>query len=194
MKTIFNEYIKIVLYLLIGLLLVMASYVIVINVNHYSSLLDNVTVSEADNDYKVYKSNVILLEEKINKLNNHKNSFEQVLNIMKKDGVFRLIPRTRLSYKDLYRLNDYFVEELINNSWVSGIQELDKDNKYQDIIMMLANNANYLNSVFTNNSLVLYDRTLDSKIEDNYQFILRNYMMYSKVILNLCDELGGHDG
>ncbi len=194
MKTIFNEYIKIVLYLLIGLLLVMASYVIVINVNHYSSLLDNVTVSEADNDYKVYKANVILLEEKINKLNNHKNSFEQVLNIMKKDGVFRLIPRTRLSYKDLYRLNDYFVEELVNNSWISGIQELDKDNKYQDIMMMLVNNANYLNSVFTNNSLVLYDRTLDSKIEDNYQFILRNYMMYSKVILNLCNELGGHDG
>ena len=51
--------------------------------------------------------------------NDHKNYFEQVLNVLKKDGVFRLIPRTRLSYKDLYRLNDYFVEELINKREVN---------------------------------------------------------------------------
>jgi hypothetical protein len=110
---------------------------------------------------------------------------------MKKDGVYRLIPKTELSYQDLYTLNDYFMEELINNGWVSNIIKLDVSSKYQNIIMMLVNNANYLNAVFTNNGLTLYDGNLDNKIEDNYHFILSNYMMYSNVILDICNELGG---
>ena len=110
---------------------------------------------------------------------------------MKQDGVYRLIPKTKLTYHDLYVLNDYFMEELINNGWVSNIKSYDMSSEYDDIIMMLVNNSNYLNSMFTSNSLILYDGKVDNKIEDNYHFILRNYLMYSNVILSISNELGG---
>ena len=113
---------------------------------------------------------------------------------MKQDGVYRLIPNTKLSYNDLYKLNDYFIEELINNGWLSNIMELNESKKYQDMITILIKNSKYLNSVFTNNSLTMYDSGLDIKIEDNYHFILSNYLMYSNVILNICNEVGGTSG
>ena len=194
MKTIFNDYIKIVIYLICGILVVMSSYIIILNVNHYNSLLASTVVSEIDNDYLKYKDNIELIEEFVNNSNNSNGKLTKVLEIMKKDGVYRLIPKTKLNYKNLYNLNDYFMEELINNGWVSNLKSLDESNKYQDTITLLVNNSKYLNDVLTNNSFTLYDSNLDNSIEDNYHFILSNYRMYANVILNICNELGGTSG
>lgn len=193
-----GEYLKMVMYTIFCLMLVVSSYTIILNIHHYKSLSNIIAVSEIDSDYSKYKENVVLIEEK---LNNHSNSsdklyisLEKTANYMKKSGVFRLVPKAKLTYKDLYELNDYFIEELINNCWIHSIKELDISIKYQEVINMLVNNSNYINSIFTNNSLILYDDTLDNKIADNYHFILKNYLMYSNVILNLCNELGGENG
>ncbi len=56
---------------------------------------------------------------------------------------------------------------------------------------MLVSKSNYINSIFNSNSLILFDGKLNNKIDDNYHFILRNYLMYSNVILDMCNELGG---
>lgn len=194
MKTIINEYIKIAMYVIFGILLIMSGYIIILNINHYQSLSSKTVVSEVDNDYTKYKENVNLIENLTNKISNEnkvKNSLTNVVRIMKSSGVYRLIPKMEIKYKDLYELNDYFMEELINNSWVSSLQEHEISNKYQDEVMMLVNNSNYLNSVFISNSLVLYDSNLDNKVEDNYHFLLKNYLMYSNVILSICNEIGG---
>ena len=192
------KYIKIIAYALFGILLVVSSYLIILNIKHFNSLRDNVIVSEADKEYVSYKDNVKKIEEFIN---NHKDldnkiylSLTKVLDSLKRDAVYRLIPKTKLNNKDLYDLNDYFMEELINNSWISNIKLLNISDKYNDTVMLLVNNSNYLNTVFTNNSLLLYDGKIDNKIEDNYHFLLNNYLMYSKVILNICNELGGNNG
>lgn len=192
------KYIKIIMSLFFGILLVISSYLIILNTNHYHSLSTNTIVTEADNDYVKYKENVKKIEEFIN---NHKDlenktylSLTKALDSLKRDGVYRLIPKTKLSNKDLYNLNDYFMEELINNSWVSNLKSIDISNKYNDTVMLLVDNSNYLNSVFTNNSIVLYDGKLDNKIEDNYHFLLSNYLMYSKVVLNFCNDIGGNNG
>lgn len=190
MKTIFNDVIKIVLYLILGMLLVMSSYIIILNINHYNSLSSSVVVSEADNDYLKYKENIKSLEE----INNLDSKLTKVLDIMKKDGVYRLIPKTKLTYKDLYVLNDYFINELINNGWVSIIQDYSISNKYQETITLLVNNSNYLNAIFNNNSLSLFDSKLNNSIEDNYHFILSNYLTYSKLVLSIGNELGGSSG
>ena len=190
MKSGFNECLKIVMETIFGILLVIASYNIILNIRHYKSLSSTVMVSEIDKDYSKYKNNVDLIEEKA-KLS---SSLTKTVEILKKDGVFRLVPKTKLSYKDLYNLNDYFIEELINNNWVGNISKLKVSEKYQDIISLLINNSNYLNSVFNNNSLLLSDNSLDNKIEDNYHAILSNYLMYSNVIINICNDLGGENG
>ena len=195
MKVKVGECLKIVLYTIFGILLVISSYTIIINIHHYQSLTDVVIVSEADNDYSKYKDNINVIEEKLNTFQN-KNGKEytnliKTLTIMKKGGVFRLIPKTKLKYQDLYQLNEYFMEELINNNWVTNIKKLEISEKYQDVVTMIINNSNYLNSVFTNNSLILSDSKQDNKIEDNYHFILSNYLMYSNIVLDMCNEIGG---
>lgn len=189
-----GEYLKIIMYFIFGITIVMASYLIVLNIHHYKSLSQNVIVSEIDNDYSKYKENIVLIEEKINNYKNTNDvypSLSKSLTTMKKGGVFRLVPKTKLSYKDLYDLNDFFMEEIINNNWVRDIKELEISTNYQEIINMLVNNSKYINSVFTSNGLTLYDDSLDNKISDNYHFILKNYLMYSNVILSMCNELGG---
>ena len=157
-----------------------------------------VSLLEIDNDYSIYKKNVNLIEKYLEehqfKDNKMYLSLSKVLNGMKSNGVYRLIPKTKLNNKDLYELNNYFIEELINNGWISTIKEYEVSNNYQDTIDLIINNSNYLDQILINNGLVLYDSSLDNKIEDNYHFLLSNYMMYSKVILNICNELGGTNG
>lgn len=195
MKTSFSDYLKIVMYVIFGILLVISSYIIIININHYKSLSVNTTVSEIDNDYALYKENVKSIETFISNNKNLDNktylSIVKVLDTLKRSGVYRLIPKMKLNGEDLYELNDYFMEELINNCWISNLKELDINNKYQDTIMLLVNNSKYLNAIFINNSLTFYDNKLDNRIEDNYHFLLSNYLMYSKVILSICNGLGG---
>ncbi len=197
MKTHFNEGIKIIMYTIFGILFAMSIYIIALNINHSKSLNNTVNVSELDEDYSKYKNNVTLIEEKIRKNDDASTlhlALSKSLNQMKSGGVFRLVPKTKLSFKDLSEINDYFMEELINNNWVHNISELDVSLKYQDIILMLVKNSNYLSKVMINNGLILYDSGLDNKVEDNYHLILNNYLMYSNVILNLCNELGGANG
>ncbi len=197
MKTHFDEYLKIIMYTIFGILFAMSIYLIVLNIHHSNSLTSIVNVSDLDNDYVKYKDNVTIIEEKLAKNVNASalyKALSKAVKNMKNGGVFRLVPKTKLSYKDLYEINDYFMEELINNSWVHNIKELDNSLKYQEIISMLVNNSNYINRVFTNNSLTLYDSNLTNSVEDNYHFIINNYLMYSNVILSLCDEIGGANG
>ena len=197
MKPIIGEYLKVVIYTIFAILFAMSVYIIMINIHHYKSLKGDIIVSELYNSYSKYKNNVTLIEEKINLFKDNNELYlalSKNLNNMKNGGVFRLIPKTKLNYKDLYELNDYFMEELINNSWVYNLKTYDKDNRYQDTINFLVNNSNYLNNTFISNSLILYDSSLDNKVVDNYHFILNNYYMYSKVVLDMCNELGGVNG
>ena len=198
MKTLLNKYLKTFMYLLFGILLVISSYLIIININHYNSLNTKVIVSEADNDYIKYKENVNILDDFVSNNKSLDNkiylSLVKMVDTLKRDGVYRLIPKNKLNNKDLYLLNDYFIEELINNNWISNLKRLNISNRYDETINLLINNAKYLNNVFTYNSLILYDGKLDNKIEDNYHFILSNYLSYSNILLNVCNELGGTNG
>jgi hypothetical protein len=187
---------KLVIYIISSILLIISSYTIILNVKHVSDLTDSITVSEADIDYQKYKENVKTIE---GKLQDYKNTdaylpLVKVLDGMKRNGVYRLIPKEKIKSIDLYELNDYFMEELINNCWVSNIQIMGLGEKYQDVIMLLVNNTNYMNSILTNNSLILSDDKTNSKEEDNYHFILKNYVMYSNIILSITDDIGGNNG
>lgn len=195
MKSLFGEYKKILMYTIFGLIIILSSYTIILNVHHYKSLNNYAVVSEIDLNYTKYMNNVIEFEEAVNKVGvTNKDLFlslNNVLSILKKDGVFRLVPNTKLKYQDLYQLNNYFIEELINNGWVANIKKLDINEKYKNQIDFLVNNAKYLNNSFSKNGLILYDDIDSHKIVDDYNLILNNYAMYSSIILEL---IGGYDG
>ena len=194
MKSLLDEYGKVIMYTIFGLMIILSCYIIIINIHHYRSLKDTVTVSELDNSYNTFKNNVTLIEENIDKISDEKikTTFNNILTILKKDGVFRLIPNKKLEYHNLYDLNDYFIEELINNIWVSNIIKLDIGKEYQNEIDLLINNSGYINSYLIKNGLLLYDDSNSQKIIDDYHFILNNYSMFSSIILKISNNLGGN--
>lgn len=195
MKSLFVEYKKIVMYTIFGLIIILSSYTIIINIYHYKSLNNYVVVSDIDTNYLKYMNNVTKFEENINKYGTNNQelflTLNNVLGILKKSGIFRLVPNTKIKYQELYQLNDYFIEELINKGWVANIKKLDTKEKYKNQIDFLVNNAKYLNNMFTKNGLVLYDDIARDKIIDDYNLILNNYAMYSSIILEL---IGGYNG
>ena len=115
MKSLIDEYYKVVLYTIFGLMIVMASYCIILNVHHYNAISSEVTVSDIDSDYKDYINNVNKIEDKVSKLADSEllRNIKSTVEVMKKSGVFRLMPKTKLSYHDLYDLNGFFIEKLI---------------------------------------------------------------------------------
>ena len=187
MKGVFGEYYKIIMYTIFGILIILSSYTIILNIHHYKSLKNTAIVSDIDTSYKKFMNNVTKLEDYVNLNNSKANSkyFKNTLNVLKKDGLFRLVLNSKLTYSDLYNLNDYFIDGLINEGWVTNIKQLDTQNKYKDEIDFLVNNAKYLKNYLAKNGLILYDESNTHKIVDDYNLILNNYAMYSSIILKI---------
>lgn len=188
MRDLIKEYFGLIMYVICGIIIILSSFCIIINVNHSVFLNEKVIVQEMDNNYKKFKNNVLKIES-CTKKNNLMNN---VLAILKKDGVYRLLPGDEIYYGDVYRLNNYFLDEVINNGWVSDLKTKSKYNKVinNEYINNLIKNANYINKELFNNSNYQYN-ILGNEFRDvlmeEYSFVLNNYYSFSTLILNLCE-------
>lgn len=196
MKNFLKEYTNIIIYSISGVMLVLGAYNILINVNHASFINRKIVVRDIDNDFKIFKDNVLQIENLL--LNgNIKNdkAISKTLSLLKKDGVYRLLPSDELNYGDLYKLNNYFLENIINEGWISSLkQNSDINNKLNnEYVDILIKNANYLNKELLNNSNYHYD-VKNNEVRDvmmeEYLFILENYKSFSSFVLELCNEDG----
>ncbi len=188
MKRAFDEYVKIILYTIFGLILIMSSYIIIINIHHYKALSSTVVVSEVDSDYTKYKKTVNDIENVLSNYSKNNSlypSLYSTFNVLKNGGVFRLIPNSKLNYHDLYELNDYFINKIINECWVSKLKSFNKNSNIQRVVDVLINNSKNLNNHFLDNGLTLYDSYNENKIIDDYTSILKNYVIFSEVILSI---------
>ena len=185
MKRVNDEYLKIIIYAILSIILVLSAYFIIINIRHYKALSQDVMVSEADTLYTDFKNNVNGIENKLN--NKNITSLTRSLNVLKDGGVFRLIPNTKLTYYDLYNLNDYFMNDIINNCWISNLKSINKDKSNEEMINVLISNSEYLEEHFTNNGLTLYDSYSETNIQNDYKLVLNNYLAFSRIILRMIE-------
>ncbi len=181
MKSFLKEYTSLIMYTISGILLILGAYNILINFNHASFISTKVTVSDLDSDYVTFKNNVVEIEEK--GLLNYGD-----ISLLKKDGVYHLMTGEKLSYLDLYQINNYFLDTIINNIWVSKLKtnSLYNSAKNTAYINMLINNAQYINRELLNNSNYHYDvkkNNVRSEIQENYKMILKNYQGFSSFLL-----------
>lgn len=196
MKKFIEEYYLFFIYTICIILFIISIYNILINVKHALYLNEKITVSDIDNNYKSLKDNIILIEDNLEK-NKNSNLYNPLLNTMlllKQNGVYRLMPGDKLTYIDLYDLNNYFLDIIINNGWTINFSNIKSvtntfNNEYID---MLINNANYINKELLNNSNFSY--TVNNNIRDNineeYQYILNNYQKFSSLILEISNKMG----
>ena len=195
MKYFIKEYIGVLMYTICGILIVLGSYNILINVNHFNYLNKRVVVSDIDNNYKKFKSNILKIEEQMEKSSNLslKNKISTVLSFMKKNGIYDLLPGDKLSYIDLYNLNSYFVDTLINNGWISNLKLINEFNTKVNnkFINNLIFSSNYIDKELLNNSNFHYDvknNDIRDEINEEYQLILNNYKEYSSLILEMIGD------
>ena len=196
MKKFLNDYYNYFLYTICIIIFIISIYNIVINVRHSLYLNEKIVVSDIDDKYKSLKDNILQIEDNIEK-NNHKelvNQLSQTLALMKNDGVFRLMPGDKLSYLDLYNLNNYFIDVLINEGWMFRLSQIDElNNDYnKEYIDILIKNADYLNKELTNNSNFEYtfNKNIRDTIKEEYQYILNNYQKFSFLIMKISSEMG----
>ena len=179
------------LYTLCSTIAIISIYTLILNFHQFKGVNEKIKVSNLDNDYAKYKDNVTKLE---NYLSNYKGDKEnkeyhilnETLNILKKDNVYALVPNSTLTIADIYELNNYFIENMYNKSWVVGLVNLNKSEVNQEFINTILNNANYIHSILLKNSNVYYSNDTKSL----YNLVLKNYYDYSFVVLNICDNLG----
>lgn len=179
------------LYTLCSIIAIISIYTLILNFHQFKGVNEKIKVSNLDNDYAKYKDNVTKLE---NYLSNYKGDKEnkeyrilnETLNILKKDNVYALVPNSTLTIADIYELNNYFIENMYNKSWVVGLVNLNKSEVNQEFINTILNNANYIHSILLKNSNVYYSNDTKSL----YNLVLKNYYDYSFVVLNICDNLG----
>ena len=197
MKGFLKEYTMIIIYLITGIMFALGTYSILINVNHALFINKKVVVREIDNDYKIFKDNVLQIESLLLDGNVSKNnkSISKTLSLLKKDGVYRLLPGDLLNYGDLYNLNNYFLDSIINDGWISDLkQNSDINNSFNnEYVDILIRNANYLNKELLNNSNYHYDiknNEVRDVMMEEYLLILKNYKSFSSLVLELCDKNG----
>jgi hypothetical protein len=116
---------------------------------------------------------------------------------MEDGGVYQLFPYNSVSSMDLYNLNNYFVDTLINEGWTAYLKELvvEDNTLYTSYIKTLVSSYNYVNKELLDNSNYYYkvrdDDTRDI-LQEQYNSILNNYCSYSRIVLNvvrmLCDK------
>ena len=191
MKKFLNEYLNIIMYAICGVLIVLSSYTIIININHAKFLNKDVLVSDMDIDFKLFKDNIIKIDDILDIKDNY--YLKSCLNILKNDGLYKKIPGDKLTYEDLYYLNNYFIEFVINDGYVSNLKSNNLVNELQkEFVNNLIFNANYITSKLENNSNYQYDvlnNDNGDSINIDYKMILKNYKEFSYILLEMCDSL-----
>ena len=135
------EYLKNFLYFAFFIVLIVSSYLIIVNIKHYEVISDKVIVSEED--IASYKNNVNKIEEYVNKTSD--TTLKSAVNILKSDGLYKIMPNTKLSYRDIYELNNYFLNSVTNDGWITSFRKLNKDKGNDTSVTLLVTSANYLN-------------------------------------------------
>ena len=194
MKKFIEEHHNFFLYGICIIIFVLSIYNIIINFKHAAFLNEKVTVMDSSNNYKKFKDNILLIE---NNVNLYPNSnlhpfFIKMINLLKDGGAFRLFPNDKLSYVDLYNLNNYF-QEVIDNGWTPYVDTLEDNNVYyNEYVNILIGNANYIDKELLNNSNYAYNSSnvIRNNIDEEYNFILNNYWKLSSLILEISDKMG----
>ena len=197
MKAFIDEYLQAIMYTICGLLLILGSYNILINVNHFIFINKRVVVSEIDSGYKNYQNNILEIENNLLSFKGDKSSklyayLNNVLSLLKQDGLYRMMPGDEIGYESLYKLNTYFIETLINNGWTSQLKNALNNPQYDQMVNYLVNNANYMNNELLSNSNFQYElrkNNVRDALSDEYKYILNNYQAFSDLILDISRKM-----
>lgn len=209
MKKLIKEYINLISLTLCFIVLGLGFYLLIINAYHFNNLKKDVYVNTLDNSIVSYQNNVKELENNILELKridiNNKNIIP--LNrcheaLIKDSPLNNLKTGDILKYYDIYKLNEDYLNVVVNKCYVLGLVDYSTLNndfskiilRYKNSILTLNDVSRYLKEELNDNGSYYYNTDIsNSGIRNNlyssYKRVLNNYSDFSSIILSISKDL-----
>ena len=220
MKEFLKEYTKIIVSILCTVLFSLGFYNIFINLLHQNHISQNIVVSNLDNNYNAFQENVLKISNNLNNYVYKDDSYYDIRTMEKlrgnlkicfdflndDEGLSGIKLNDHIKPFDLYQINSYFVNEIINRCWISSLgfinlEENDYEGYFDDVfpqydrsVKLLTNNSNYVKDELLNNSSYHYNtlvtkNTVRNDFLSQYNMVINNYKVFSDIIVEISDFL-----
>lgn len=215
MKKFIKEYLKIISYTALGLVLIVSSFYLVMNYYHYEELKKPLYISSGDANYLSYQSkineinnNLNLFRSKNSTNDNLKTMYNKLLtcqSVLQSDGTLATLPvNTYFNSYDIYQLGSKFQTDILNVCWalhLSYLTEEDVASEFQDVapyvissINTINNQVNFALAEIQNNSSYFYTTNITSStirnyLSADYTMISNAYNEFADIILNLSETI-----
>lgn len=221
MKEFLKEYTKMIISILCTVLFALGFYNIYINLLHQNYIDQSVLVSNLDKNYSSYHDNIETIEYNLKEydydsakypydmqtMEKLRGRLNVCLTTMKKEtGLYSVQVNEQIRPERLYKINNNFINELVNQCWVSAmgyinLEEHDYKGYFKDVfpvynkvVGQLVNNTNYVKDELLNNSSYHYSTsitrdTVHNEYLSQYNTVINNYKTFSDIILEVSEFL-----
>lgn len=221
MKKFITDYLNIIIYCILGLVLMIASFYLFINYYHSEEVKTTIYVSDTDAKYLNYKQNIETLDNNLTKYKNSTNkdkSKDTLYNklytcshILKDTGTFyQVIPNQFYTNHDIYQLGSKFQTDILNICYASHLSYLttnEVDENLQIVGSFLKNDVNILSNQIKfameeiqNNSSYYFSTnvsssTIRNSLSSDYTIIANSYIEFANILINISNTLteGGNN-
>ena len=211
MKKFIKDYLKIIAFTVIGLMLMVSGFYIMMNYYHSQEVKTTLYINQNDLNYQNYQSKLAEIKANLNSFQskNSTNSAYRVMynklltchTVMSEEGTFATIPvNTYLNSYDIYELGNKFQSYILNVCWALHLSYLNSDNvpkEFKNAAPYVTNSINNLTyqvdfalAEIQNNSSYFYTTNITSSTIRNYlmadySLITNSYNDFADIILNL---------
>ena len=221
MKKFIMDYLNIIIYCILGLILMIASFYLFINYYHFQEVKTTIYVADTDTKYLNYKQTLEKLDDNLNRyqISTNKDKTKDTLysklytcsHILKDTGTFyQIIPNQFYSNNDVYQLGTKFQTDVLNICYASHLSYLttdEVDENLQIVGSFLKNDVDILSSQIKfamdeiqNNSSYYFSTnvsssTIRNSLNSDYTIIANTYTEFANILVNISNTLteGGNN-
>ena len=221
MKKFITDYLNIIIYCILGLVLMIASFYLFINYYHFQEVKTNIYVSDTDTKYVNYKKALETLDNNLTKYkaSTNKEKDKDTLysklytcsHILKDTGTFyQTIPNQFYNNYDIYQLGSKFQTDLLNICYASHLSYLttnEVDENLQIVgsflkndVDILSNQVKFAMDEIQNNSSYYFSTNISSStirnsLNSDYTIIANSYTGFANILVNISNTLieGGNN-
>ena len=213
MKKFIAEYLNIISYTTIGLVLMVASFYLFMNYYHSQELKKTIYVQNTSIEYITYQDKLNQISNNLNKFTSKKStneSYQKLYNklfacnkILRSEGtLFTFVNNTNRNNYDVYLLGSKFQSDVLNVCYAMHLSYLNDENIDEELkqiapfvtnnITILTNQVNFALKEIQNNSSYYYSTNITSSTIRNdlladYDIIANAYISFANIILNLSE-------
>lgn len=220
MKDFFKDYVHIIAMAIVGLVFGVSFYYLLINAFHAASISKVVHVNPSDIYYQGYQNNLVKIKNNLDRYSFDRDKFNYNITEMQhiysdinycygvltsNETIIGYIEGQNLGYVDVYNLNNYFINSLIDSCYTSNLSWIVKDDVRGSLVKerlinaslsldILSYNSSYVKDELRDNSSYYYNTaisnsTIRDDLNSSYRMVLKNYNSFAEIILELSDYL-----